>query len=284
VSSDSWTTAEHLPYAPAIDSTESSPTRGARLPVSASTLRSLDPLSLGARTLLDYVGFWSHSSVITRDGEIHLASPTPRLSDAPIVTIFGGHAVPMDPIRKITACDSITIHIDSAATLERFGRWPSLLASTDRDRDGRRLVESRFTAAVAFAAGEWFEDGTESTFARTLTNLLFAFGAGAISVVERYLASPDANIEIAVEAAQWLGEVVDPDTREYRRALLEKTLIGASTARLRHGAAAGLAALDDPASMPVVAEALRAESNRALLTFLELLVDQLGRTQACPSS
>lgn len=287
MTSSASTSAEPLEYAAAIDSTDmESPGHATDLlPVSASTLRRFDPLTRSTRMPLDAVVARDFRSALT-GGRIYLSSPTHGLAIEPSVRIFDAK-LPRDwanTIHYLHASDRITIHVvSSAATLRSISRLPSLLNSTDREFGIRHRVESRFSSAVAFAADEWFEDGTESTFARTLSTLIYVYGNAAIAAVERYLGSPDANIEIAVEASQWLGEVEHPDSRNYRKTLLEKTLLRGSTARLRHGAATGLAALDDPSSLPIVVEALQVESNRALRQFLELLAGQLGRTQACPN-
>ncbi len=161
---------------------------------------------------------------------------------------------------------------------------PGSLGSTDRVLGIPQLVESKFATAVTFAGGEWFEDGVESRFSRTLSMLAFAYGDAVVASVERFLASPDVNKEVAVEAAQWLGEVDHPASRAYRKNLLEKVLGTSSAVRIRHGAAAGLAAMDDPSSLPAVIEARDRETNRGLQNFLQLVVDQLERTRACLSS
>lgn len=161
---------------------------------------------------------------------------------------------------------------------------PGLLNSTDRSQGASRLVESKFAEAVALAGEEWFEDGVESDFSRTLSTLLHTYRDAAIAPVETFLGSPSTNIEVAVEAAQWLGKVDHPASRRYRRSLLEKVLSSAPSARLRHGAAAGLADMDDPSSLSAVVEARDRESNRRLRHFLQLVVDQLERTRACLST
>jgi len=155
--------------------------------------------------------------------------------------------------------------------------------STDTVLGISRLVASQFEDAAAAAQQEWFEDGRESQFSRTLSTLLHTWGDAVVSTVEGFLGSRTANTEVAVEAAQWLGAVDHPPTYRYRKTLLETLLTSPST-RLRHGAASGLAAMNDPSSLSVVREATDGESNGRLRRFLELVVDQLERTRACRSS
>jgi len=159
-----------------------------------------------------------------------------------------------------------------------------ILSSTGTGLGIRRFVESKLTEAVDLARNEWFEDGTESHFFRTLSALLFAYGDASVATLETFLSSPSSNIEVAVEAAQWLGETDHLSSRHYRRTLLEKLLRSTPSTRLRHGAAAGLAFMDDPSSLPALREALEREGNRRLQRYLALVVEQLERTRACRSS
>src|SRR3989442_1420638 len=161
---------------------------------------------------------------------------------------------------------------------------PGLLNSTDRFQGASRLVESKFAEAVALAGKEWFEDGVESEFSRALSTLLHTYKGTALAPVETFFASPSTNVEVAVEAARWLGRVDHPTSHRYRRTLLEKVLMSTPSTRLRHGAASGLAAMDDASSLLMVMEARDRETNQRLRRFLQLVVDQLERTRACRSS
>jgi hypothetical protein len=188
--------------------------------------------------------------------------------------------------RSIIGCEHSPLIVVNlmAACAEPAALFGDTLSSTDPTAGISRLVGSKFVEAVASAEQEWFEDGVESQFFRTLSALVHAYGDVAVATMETFLGSPVSNTEVAVEAAQWLGEVDHPTSYQYRRTLLEKVLLSAPSTRLRHGAAAGLAALDDPSSLPVVREALQRETNRRLRHFLQLVVDQLERTRACRSS
>ena len=221
-------------------------------------------------------------------GSLYFESPTLRFTtEAAFKSLGLFHAVAEREcdlgFREYFAPTSFTVHVISSGTAAPLSRLPGLFNSTDRALGIPPLVQSKFATAVALAGEEWFEDGVESRFSRTLSTLLYAYGDAAVAAVERYLGSRDINIEVAVEAAQWLGDVDHSASSSYRRTLLEKTLMYAPTARLRHGAATGLATMDDPSSYSVVLEALGRESNRGLRQLLQLVADQLGRTRACPS-
>ncbi len=170
------------------------------------------------------------------------------------------------------------------ASAPPFKLLSGLLNSTDIGLGIASLVESKFGDALALAQHEWFEDGTESEFSRALATLVHTYGDTAVATVESFLGSPTVNTEVAVEAAQSLGEIDHPPTYRYRKSLLEKLLLTSPSTRLRHGAASGLAATNDPSSLPKVTEATNRESNSRLRRFLELLVDQLERARACRSS
>lgn len=181
---------------------------------------------------------------------------------------------------------SIVVRVSGLRTVtQRIAHKPGLLNSTDREQGASRLVDAKFAEAVALASKEWFEDGVESEFSRALSALLHLYKDAAIAPVETFLGSPSSNVEVAVEMAQWLGKVDHSDSHHYRRTLLEKILLSdSSSVRLRYGAAAGLATMNDPSSRPAVVEALNRERNRRLQYFLQLVVDQLERTRACLNS
>jgi hypothetical protein len=160
---------------------------------------------------------------------------------------------------------------------------PAMLSSTDPELGASRVIRRQFAEAVGLAADEWFEDGVESRFSRGLSALLDAYSDGAIAALEAFVGSPGTNVEVAVEAAKWLGGVDHATTKVYRRTLLEK-MLNSPAVRLRHGAAAGLASMDDPGSIDALRAALGRESNSRLRNYLQLVVNQLEpTTTACPS-
>jgi hypothetical protein len=156
---------------------------------------------------------------------------------------------------------------------------PALLSSTDPELGGSRLIRGQFAKAAALAAEEWFEDGVESRFSRALSSLLYAYSEGAVAALEAFVDSPGTNVDVAVEAAKWLGGVDHAATKLYRRTLLEK-MLNSPAPRLRQGAAAGLASMDAPDSLDVLRRALDREPNRLLRGYLQLVANQLERTRA----
>jgi len=181
------------------------------------------------------------------------------------------------------ACNMTYSVLGFDAAAQRFSMEPGLLNSTDAVLGISPVLESRLANMFVEARHAWFEDGIESEFARAFSTLIHAYGDTAVSAAETLLASP-TNIEVAIEAAHSLGEIDHPPSLRYRRSLLERLLLTAPSVRLRHGAAAGLASIDDPSSLTVVSEAYARESNRRLRQYLQLVVEQLERTRACRTS
>lgn len=235
------------------------------------------------------------AGIVTRQyaghtGSLIIELPTRRLIAESFqrTGLFGAPSVEWLPELRVTPRSGwlpalTTMRVARLGAAGEPAPLPSLLNSTDRALGTPPLIESKFAQAVALAREEWFEDGVESKFSQALSTLVYTYGHAALGAVESFVRSPSSNIEIAVEAAQWLGEVDHSASHRYRRSLLERLLSAPST-RLRHGAAAGLAAMDDPSSLSALLEARDRESNRRLRHYLELVVDQLERTRACLSS
>jgi len=185
----------------------------------------------------------------------------------------------MDRIRALPfRCNRTAASVVNTTARGLFQSSSNVLSSTDpllapSDFVRRKAVDI-FTAAVE----ETFEDGMESNFSQSLATLLKAHGTAALAAVEDLILSPETNVEVAVEAARLLGAADDPTSRSQRRAFLEK-LLSLPSVRIRHAAASGLAAMDDPGSLPALAGAIEREDNRRLRQYLRLVVDQLERAK-----
>jgi hypothetical protein len=134
----------------------------------------------------------------------------------------------------------------------------------------------RQKAAAVFASGgeEILEDGMESSFTRNLSALLKEQGQNALLAVEDLVRSPETNRELAFEATRLLGALDDSWSLTLRRKFLEE-LLDSTSVRLRHAAASGLAAMDDPAALSAVERAVINEQNERLKKYLALVVQQL---------
>jgi HEAT repeat protein len=130
--------------------------------------------------------------------------------------------------------------------------------------------------ATLFAAAkdEYFEDGMESEFSRRLIRLLGEYGEKAVIELAFLILHDQVNAEIASEALRWLGHMEDTRSYQKRLWLLERSLFTPS-ARIRDGAALGLASLDDPHAVRYLRRAIDQESYPELRSDMEQVLAQL---------
>lgn len=144
--------------------------------------------------------------------------------------------------------------------------------------DHPALLE-QFQNLFVDAREERFEDGMESRFSTNLLALLSQYGTPAFVALGNLIISNNVNIEAAAEACRWIGRIENPKTHSTRRAMLEGVLQGTRYARIRDGAALGLASLDDPISIPVLQKAIEKETVPELRHDLQEVLNQLIETQ-----
>ena len=138
-------------------------------------------------------------------------------------------------------------------------------------------------AAFGSAEDEFFEDGTESQFAREIKVLIAKHRRSALEAISHLILFTKTGPHVANEALSTLGAVSEPTTYEYRRWLLERTL-GSPSAVVRDGAVIGLAWLDDPHAIPYVQRAVQGEQLAPLRRSMEQLAGQLGEKSRWRSS
>lgn len=152
--------------------------------------------------------------------------------------------------------------------------------------DVRRAIEIQRQVEETFleAATEDFDDGVQSSFAGTLSALIVLFGNDALKAVEQLLDSPRVDPEVAGEALRQIGAMKHDVSQKYRRVILEQELLSPSPRR-RYAAALGLAAMDDPAAISAVEQALAVEREPRLHRYLSPVLEQLQDTERrCLSS
>lgn len=147
---------------------------------------------------------------------------------------------------------------------------------------GDRGEEIRQKAAALFAAAldQHFEDGMESEFSNALITLIERRGETAVNAVAHCLTSETVNEDAAAEALRWLGRMDHVATYHARLELLERNLFSAS-ARVRDGAALGLAAMDDPHAISYLQQAMQREKHAALRDDLKQVLAQLEAAVEC---
>lgn len=120
-----------------------------------------------------------------------------------------------------------------------------------------------------------FEDGMESSFSRDLVELIRTEGSNALEAIANLIADEATNTEVAGEALRWLGYMDDAATRRDRLGLLLDSLLSPHM-RVRDGALLGIAAIDDPAALPALRDALVREASPSLREDIEQVIEQLA--------
>jgi HEAT repeat protein len=145
-----------------------------------------------------------------------------------------------------------------------------------------RLEEIRLQTVALFEAAkdQRFEDGMESEFSNELVALVEKHDDAAIKAIAHFITSEIVNDEVASEALRWLGRLDHPTTYHARLRLLERSLF-CSSARIRDGAALGLAAMDDPHAITCLEQAIQREKNAELREDLTQVLTQLETSEQC---
>ncbi len=160
---------------------------------------------------------------------------------------------------------------------------PEPTINATKRHDLEEAVSQSIVMLFEKARDEFFEDGMESVFSRKLVSLVQEYGNAAVEAIASLTFEGKANAEVAAEGLRWLGHMDHPSSYDSRRRLLEKSLFS-SSARIRDGAALGLASLDDPAAIPNLGKAIEREPHAELREDLEQVLAQLEATRQCHSS
>ena len=137
----------------------------------------------------------------------------------------------------------------------------------------------QFRWLFAIGREERFQTGMESHFSRTLLSLIDQHGESSFEILQELIFSPMVSIDVAAEACRWIGYIRNTESHTIRRKLLESVLLAANSAFLRDDASLALASMDDPASIPVLQQAVERETNSELRHDLQHVLDQLIETQ-----
>ena len=135
-------------------------------------------------------------------------------------------------------------------------------------------IDQKIETLFGAAREQVFEDGMESDFSKELISLVKKYGNAAITVLTRLIITEQVNAEVASEALRWLGNIEHPASYRSRLWLLERSLF-CSSARVRDGAALGLASLDDPHAIPHLRRAIQRENCNELRKDIEQVLIQL---------
>jgi len=140
----------------------------------------------------------------------------------------------------------------------------------------RQKLKNLFEAAK----DQHFEDGMESEFSNELVSLVEKYGEVVIKIITHFIISEIVNAEVVSEALRRLGRMNHIPTYHTRLWLLERSLFS-SSARVRDGAALGLAAMDDPHAITYLKQAIQKEKHAELRDDLTQVLTQLEASVQC---
>ena len=176
------------------------------------------------------------------------------------------------------SCSLVILHSSSTFTILEQQTTDWTKSSTVNATKPEALTEE--LKRIFFAAREEvFEDGMDSVFSRRLVMFMKRYSRLGIDVLSELLILEHVNAEVAGEALRHVGYFEHSETHIPRRRLLEHCLFG-SSAKIRDGAILGIAAMDDPKSIPFVEQAVERERISGLKEDIMDVLDQLHETLA----
>ncbi len=155
---------------------------------------------------------------------------------------------------------------------------PVELVEAQQECNLEESLVDHFNKLAHDTTGEVFVDGMESAFSYGITLAVETHGDIAVRAMERLMSSNGVNVEVAGEILRQMGSMEDPRTHRGRLAVLTSSLKSPDP-RLRDAASIGLAALDDPAAIEDLRDAVDREAFPQLRRNLTLALDQLQAAQ-----
>jgi len=162
--------------------------------------------------------------------------------------------------------------------ISRFRPWAIAKSGTLADEKLNPALSREIRQLFDDGAREFFRDGMESSFSRSLLKILHDQGQEAVTAIAGYLLSGSANPEVASEALRWMSDIDDHATFLQRWDLLHHSLHNES-ARVRDGAILAFANMNDPRALRVLAEARTLEPVAELRKLIDQVIRQLERAQ-----
>jgi len=170
------------------------------------------------------------------------------------------------------------IVVGTSSTTEEI-ELPQPVSSDSGPESARALVGGKDlyeTLLNLFAAArqEDFEDGVHTDFSRKLVRLIEMVSTPAIEVLASIIIKEKVNPAVSAEALKWISHIDQPRSYAFRLWLLERSL-QSSFSRIRDAALIGIAAADDPHSIPAIKDAIRRETCQELREDLNQVLYQL---------
>lgn len=161
-----------------------------------------------------------------------------------------------------------------------YSQQEARLENSTAQQEVPKDLDQKMIALFEAAKEQNFEDGMEGEFSKALISLIKEYGVDAIEALAHFIIEEKVNPEVASEALRWLGQIDHPVSYRRRLWLLERSL-RCSSARVRDGAALGLAFLDDPHAIPYLKQAIQQEQVSELRVDMEQVLAQLESTHRC---
>jgi hypothetical protein len=147
-----------------------------------------------------------------------------------------------------------------------------------QSKDLKEIYEALYIEAESIfwnAQGEIFEDGMESRFSNQVESFIKRHSIYGVEVLTQLITQEKVNLENIGEALRWLGRLLDKESYEFRRWLLEDRAVHSSSIYVKDGAILGLASMDDKKSIGALIIAIENEKCIELKKDMELVLKQL---------
>ena len=149
---------------------------------------------------------------------------------------------------------------------------PQAITSTESRKN--KYVYPQIESIFWEAKGECFEDGMESKFSRKLISFIRRYKKDAIEAITCLIVYEKVNPEVAGEALRWIGRMEHPESYEFRRWLLERS-ITLSSISVKEGAILGIASMDDKHAITYLQKTIETESCNELKADMKQVLEQL---------
>ena len=135
-------------------------------------------------------------------------------------------------------------------------------------------LTQEFVNYINAARNERFEDGMESRFSERVRKSILSGSTNAVSAWAQALTFRDNAYETTEEFLRIIGDMRDQKSHEKRREVLTEMLRHRKPA-VRDAAGLGIAALEDPSTLPAVKEAIDSETEEWVRKGLRQVAEQL---------
>ena len=150
------------------------------------------------------------------------------------------------------------------------------MTTSEPQNAGTGKLTQELVGYINAARNERFEDGMESRFSERVRKSILNGGSEAVRAWAHVLTLRDNAHETTEEFLRIIGYLKDQQSHEKRREVLTGMLRRGEPA-IRDAAGLGLAALDDPTTLPAVREALDAETEEWVRKGLRQVAEHLAR-------